>query len=97
MAAEFIGYRPEIICLEPFPNGFLKTKAQDKSIELLEIGAQDYDPRGVENLGSDLLFFVDSTHALGPAGEVSRIVLEMVPRLKHNAKVHFHDIVFPNP
>ena len=95
MAAEFIGYRPEIICLEPFPNEFLKTKAQEKSIELMEIGAQDYEPCEIEELGSNLLFFVDSTHTLGPAGEVSRIVLEMVPRLKNNAMVHFHDIVFP--
>ncbi|HSQ03114.1 MAG TPA: hypothetical protein VLN59_03700, partial [Burkholderiales bacterium] len=43
----------------------------------------------------DLLFFVDSTHTLGPAGEVSRIILEMLPRLKAGAWVHFHDILFP--
>ena len=33
--------------------------------------------------------------ALGPAGEVSRIILEMLPRLKAGARVHFHDILFP--
>jgi hypothetical protein len=32
---------------------------------------------------------------LGPAGEVSRIILEMLPRLKAGARVHFHDIKFP--
>jgi len=38
---------------------------------------------------------VDSSHTLGPAGEVSRIVLEMLPRLKASSWVHFHDIKFP--
>ena len=49
----------------------------------------------IRSLGDDLLFFVDSTHTLGPAGEVSRIVLEMLPCLKPGAHVHFHDITFP--
>jgi hypothetical protein len=42
-----------------------------------------------------VLFFVDSSHTLGPAGEVSRIILELLPRLKAGAWVHFHDITFP--
>ena len=41
------------------------------------------------------LFFVDSSHTLGPAGEVTRIVLELLPRLGWNAFAHFHDICFP--
>jgi hypothetical protein len=49
----------------------------------------------VDSLDNDVLFFVDSTHTLGPAGEVSRIILEMLPRLKTGARAHFHDIIFP--
>jgi len=41
------------------------------------------------------LFFVDSTHTLGPAGEATRIILEFLPRLRKDVLIHFHDIVFP--
>ena len=40
-------------------------------------------------------FFVDSSHALGPAGEASQIILEILPRLERGTYVHFHDIWFP--
>jgi hypothetical protein len=57
--------------------------------------AQSLDLSSLDDLSSDALFFVDSTHTLGPSGEASRIVLEMLPRLKPGAHVHFHDIFFP--
>jgi len=41
------------------------------------------------------LFFVDSTHTLGPAGEASRIVLEFLPRLRTGVMIHFHEHHFP--
>lgn len=40
------------------------------------------------------LFFLDSTHTLGPAGQVSRIILELLPLLPAGAWVHFYDILF---
>ena len=62
---------------------------------LIRSGAQALDMSAIDALGNDGLFFVDSSHALGPAGEVSRIILEMLPRLKSGGRVHFHDILFP--
>ena len=41
------------------------------------------------------MFFVDSSHALGPSGEVSRIILEILPLLPKETFIHFHDIQFP--
>jgi hypothetical protein len=32
---------------------------------------------------------------LGPAGEVTRLVLEWLPRVAPGVHVHFHDITFP--
>jgi hypothetical protein len=95
MAAEFAGYVPEIICVEPYPTAFLLQESAAGRIRLIKEKAQSLKWEIVEGLGSDLLFFVDSTHTLGPAGEVSRIILEMLPRLKAGARVHFHDITFP--
>ncbi len=95
MAAENAGYTPEVICVEPYPTDFLAREASHGKISLIREKAQLVDPTVIEELGSDLLFFVDSSHTLGPAGEVSRIVLDMLPRLKSGARAHFHDITFP--
>jgi hypothetical protein len=95
LAADHAGYVPEIICVEPYPTYFLVGEALQGRIKLLQEKAEMLDLGIIESLGDDLLFFVDSSHTLGPAGEVTRIVLEMLPRLKPGAWVHFHDIWFP--
>jgi hypothetical protein len=95
MAAEDAGYQPEVICVEPYPTQYLLREANAGRITLLREKVEILDLKVVEGLDADLLFFVDSTHTLGPAGEVSRIILEMLPRLKAAACVHFHDITFP--
>ena len=95
LAARRAGYRPEVICVDPYPSDFLRLEAEQGSIRLLPVKAQGVDLDVILGLGNDLLFFVDSSHTLGPAGEVSRIVLEMLPRLRRGAFAHFHDIFFP--
>ena len=95
LAADHAGYSPEILCVEPYPNEFLKQSAEKRSISLIDKKIQTIDLSIIDDLGGDLLFFVDSSHTLGPSGEVSRIILEMLPRLKKGAFVHFHDIKFP--
>jgi hypothetical protein len=95
LAAEDAGYSPEVICVEPYPTKFLAQEASQGRVALVRQPAQTLDLKAVEALRNDVLFFVDSTHALGPAGEVSRIILEMLPRLQAGARVHFHDILFP--
>lgn len=95
LAAEHAGYRPTITCIEPFPNRALTRLAEEAAISLVKEKAQDVGLSVVETLGRGDLFFVDSSHALGPAGEVTRIILEMLPRLRKGAFAHFHDIRFP--
>ena len=95
LASEYAGYKPEIICVEPYPTNYLVQEASQGRISLIRQKVQLLDLKVVETLNSNVLFFVDSTHTLGPAGEVSRIILEMLPRLKAGARLHFHDIIFP--
>jgi Methyltransferase domain len=94
-AARFAEYSPRIICVEPYPTPFLKGLATEGVVELIQNRVQDIDLSTIDGLPNDVLFFVDSSHTLGPGGEVSRIILEMLPRLKVGARVHFHDILFP--
>jgi hypothetical protein len=95
MAADAAGYVPELTCIDPYPTGYLRRLAGEGRITLVEQPVETLDAAWFDRLGDDLLFFVDSTHTLGPAGEVSRIILELLPRLKAGAWVHFHDITFP--
>lgn len=95
LAAEYAGYKPDIVCIEPWPTKFLLAEAATGRIRLIKEHVQCLDIGFMEELSDDTFFFVDSSHTLGPAGEVSRIILEMLPRLKPGATVHFHDIRFP--
>lgn len=95
LAAAEAAYTPLISCVEPYPTPYLVAQADSGAITLIREKAQTLSLSTVDGLGPDALFFVDSTHTLGPAGEVSRIVLEMLPCLKSGAWVHFHDITFP--
>jgi hypothetical protein len=95
-AADDAGYRPEIICIDPFAGEFLRKSAAAGRIQLIRKPVEELAPREVmPSLGSGDLFFVDSTHCLGPAGEVSRLILEFLPSLPPGAYAHFHDIYFP--
>ncbi len=94
-AAAHAGYQPQITCVEPYPTIYLRHLADNGTIRLISRRAQDLPLTDIETLGPEALLFVDSTHTLGPAGEVSRIILEWLPRLKKGARVHFHDILFP--
>ncbi len=94
-AGRFAGHLPEITCIEPYPTDYLKAAAERGDIRLINRPVEDIGLEFFSDLGDGDLFFVDSTHTLGPAGEVTRIILEMLPRLAPGVFVHFHDINFP--
>ncbi len=94
-AAKEAGYAPHIVCVEPYPSPFLERSATQALIMLRRNKLQDLDPAETRVLSDGDFFFIDSSHTLGPAGEVSRIILEFLPRLRQGVFVHFHDIMFP--
>jgi hypothetical protein len=98
LAAQEAGYQPEITCIEPFPSTFLAESSSSGLIALWRRPAQDVlgeVAEKVHSLPEGALFFVDSTHTLGPAGECTRLICEVLPRLRAGRYAHFHDIVFP--
>jgi hypothetical protein len=94
-AARDSGGVTAITCIEPFPTPFLLETADAGQITLIHAPVETLDYSFLQELRSGDLFFVDSTHTLGPGGEVSRIILEMLPRLASGVYAHFHDITFP--
>jgi hypothetical protein len=95
LAAKEAGYKPEVVCVEPYPSKFLMRAAEEKLIELHPAFAQDVDLTVLTGINAGDLFFVDSTHAVRAGSEVNRIILEVLPRLPSGSSVHFHDVYFP--
>lgn len=94
-AAHNEAYTPRITCIEPYPTEFLKRESAAGRINLVPRKFQDAGCECVDSLRAGDLFFVDSSHALAPAGEVNLLILEALPRLAPGAYAHFHDIHFP--
>jgi predicted O-methyltransferase YrrM len=94
-ASHDAGYSPQITCIEPYPNQFLIAQELARKITLIRSPVEELELDFLQSLVASDFFFVDSTHTLGPAGEVTRIILEMLPRLAAGVLIHFHDIFLP--
>jgi hypothetical protein len=94
-ASSDAGYSLQITCIEPYPSEYLRRRAANGDIELLEQRAELVDLARFTALAPGDLLFVDSTHAVKPGSEVSRLILEVLPRLVIGCYVHFHDIYWP--
>jgi len=89
------GSSAQLVCIDPFPNEFLKRMASSGAIQLIAMKAQDVDMSLFDLVACGDLLFIDSTHTVGPGSEVNRMILEVLPRLVTGCYVHFHDIYFP--
>jgi Methyltransferase domain len=94
-AAERAGYKPDVVCLEPYPSAYLKERAKEGRLRLIDRPAQMVDYDTIADLGAGDLLFIDSTHAVKPGSEVNYLIHEVLPRLRSGVWVHFHDIYFP--
>ncbi|WP_348260963.1 class I SAM-dependent methyltransferase [Telmatobacter sp. DSM 110680] len=95
LAAADEGYVPRITCIEPYPTAFLQLESERERITLITQKIEDVSIDFISRLQDGDLFFVDSSHTLGPAGEANLIILEILPRLATGVYAHFHDIYFP--
>jgi hypothetical protein len=94
-AAQAAGYQPEVLSIDPFPTDYLKRSAEAGLIKLIAKKVEEVDLTILTDVSEGDLLFIDSTHAVRVGGDVNRIVLEVLPRLKPGVFVHFHDIYFP--
>jgi hypothetical protein len=94
-AASLVDYKPEIICIEPYPSAFLSRAHGGGAISLINEGAETVPLATLTALERGDMLFVDATHTVKPGSEVNRIILDVLPRLDAGVFVHFHDIYFP--
>ncbi len=86
------GHPCELVAIEPYPGSRLRGGFPGLSC-LIDKRLEDVPLD--EILGCDLLF-IDSSHVVKIGGDVNRAILQIVPRLKPGAIVHWHDIILPN-
>jgi len=85
------GHDSQFVAIEPFPNPLLRQGIPGLT-RLIEKRVQQVDPE--EIIDCDLLF-IDSSHVVRIGGDVNYEILELVPRLKPGAIIHWHDILLP--
>jgi hypothetical protein len=82
----------DLVCVEPFPNDFVRTNRQ---IQLIAQPVQQVPLTVFDQLGPGDILFIDSTHVVQVGSDVNFLVLEVLPRLRPGVLVHFHDIYLP--
>lgn len=82
-----------IICIEPYPNEFLREMT---GIKLVQKRAQDMETGFFNDALSDGdLLFIDSTHTVKHDSDCLHIYLRILPAIAADITVHVHDINFP--
>jgi hypothetical protein len=83
-----------LICVDPFPNDFLRKGFPGLRSSIKE-KIQDINLKFFSQLQSGDILFIDSSHTVKIGGDVNYLFLEVLPRLKPGVIVHVHDIFLP--
>lgn len=88
------GRRGELTCIEPYPEERLAPSLP--FITLVQQAVEDLPVEHFDDLAAGDILFIDSSHAVKFGGDVSRLLLEILPRLRPGVWIHIHDIFFPH-
>ncbi len=85
---------PEHRIFDPYPWEATKLGAVD-GLKVTPLRSEDIPLTEFADLSAGDVLFVDTTHTVKTGGDVTRIVLEVLPRLASGVLVHVHDIFLP--
>jgi predicted O-methyltransferase YrrM len=85
------GATSELICIEPNPSAAVKAAP----VRLLDVPVEDVELELFDQLQAGDMLFIDSTHSFSPLSDVTRIYVEILPRLRSGVYIHIHDIYLP--
>jgi Methyltransferase domain len=78
---------------DPFPSPALENILDQ--IELHRASATDVPPARLAELEPGDIVFIDTTHTVKPGGDVTHLLLEVLPTIAPGVLVHFHDFFRP--
>lgn len=82
-------------CIEPYPREFLNNNIDGIS-GLIQNKVQNVSLDFFDQLSSNDVLFIDSSHVSKTGSDVNYLYFEVLPRLKKGVKIHIHDIFLPN-
>lgn len=81
----------ELVAIEPYPQSYLEVGFPGLS----KLIKQKVQTVPLDSFANCDLLFIDSSHVVRIGGDVNYEILEIIPRLKQGALIHFHDILLP--
>jgi predicted O-methyltransferase YrrM len=84
-------YNCRHICIEPYEQPWL----EGLGIEVIREKVECIEVSFFEQLESNDILFIDSSHIIRPQGDVLFEYLELIPTLKSGVLIHIHDIFSP--
>jgi predicted O-methyltransferase YrrM len=94
LALKANGGSGRLTSIEPYPESYLRELA-DPKYELLDKKVEQVPLSLFEDLKTNDILFIDSSHVVRIGGDVIYEILEILPRLKPGVLIHFHDIFLP--
>ena len=88
---EIDNFKSELICIEPYENKWL----EEKDIKVIRQKVEEVDVGFFTELNKNDILFIDSSHVIKPQGDIIKIFLEILPKLKTGVIIHIHDILSP--
>lgn len=88
------GAHVRFVAVDPYPAAFLKSGVPGLS-ELRAEKVEEIPARDFAELGSGDVLFLDTTHTVKLGGDVTYLILEVLPRIAPGVIVHLHDIFLP--
>lgn len=93
-AARLNDNTPEYTVIDPYPNETLRQGLPGVS-RLLTQPVEQVDRKHFTTLMDGDILFIDTSHVIKTCGDVTALLLDIVPRLQPGVIVHVHDIFFP--
>jgi predicted O-methyltransferase YrrM len=87
----------KLTCVEPYPKDKLRAFLSDRNVELRECEVQDVGFEAFQELSTNDVLFIDSSHVSKKDSDVDFLFLEVLPRLARGVVIHIHDITLPMP
>ena len=83
--------------IDPFPDRVqsLLREEDHARCKIIDKNLEDVEGTLFEELTENDILFIDSSHVCKTGSDVNKIIFEILPKLKSNVLVHFHDVFFP--
>jgi predicted O-methyltransferase YrrM len=97
MNNHFFENKLKLTFIEPYPERLNSLMSKNDKInnEFIVKIVQDVDLEVFQELESNDILFIDSSHVVKTGSDLQYILFEILPILKNGVYIHFHDIFYP--